>query len=135
MCVARSMPVLRRVALADVGVEHADTLPVRLVLLDELDVPRGLLVGVVRLAAIENDLQSDVEIDLIDGASQIGHERSGGEENRSRMPGEILAARLDHLLDGGGGAILEREIDHVAEHGDACDWVWLFWVERYIIRG
>src|SRR5436305_79283 len=46
----------------DDGIEHTDFLPVVLVLVDELLVPLGILVGVVRLPVLEHHVQGHVPV-------------------------------------------------------------------------
>src|SRR3954453_1000679 len=74
-------PLMR--SLAHVGIKHANSLPVRLVFVDELLMPRGVLIGVVRFAGVENHVERDVVVRLIHGARQIGNKRSRSEENCS----------------------------------------------------
>src|SRR5205823_3307446 len=72
----------------EVRVEDADLLPVVLVLLDESQVTRVVLVLVVRGLVGEDHVERHVEVAVVDGAVQVG-ERARGEVDRSLVPGEI----------------------------------------------
>ena len=52
--------------LAHIRIEDTDAVPGGFVLGDELDVPWGLLIGIVGFASVEDHLQSDVEVGLVD---------------------------------------------------------------------
>src|SRR5260370_7757810 len=56
----------------DVGIEHSYLFPKRLGLLDEFNVSRGGLIGVVSGAALEDDVQRHVELQIIHFALVIG---------------------------------------------------------------
>src|SRR3954447_2175959 len=72
----------------EVRVEDANLLPVLLVFLDEFQVPRVVLVLVVRGLVRKDDVQRHVEVAVVDGAVQVG-ECTRGEIDRSLVPGEI----------------------------------------------
>ena len=74
-----------RVALFHVGIKDPDPVPIRLVGVDELDVPRMGLIGVVRDAAVEDDVQGDV--------GRSGWMRIAASRYLPRTPTRFLPAR------------------------------------------
>src|SRR5581483_6019130 len=75
------------------------------------------LVGVVRGLAVEDQVQAHVELEVVDRPAQLRGPRATGEVNRTRVAGEVLLARLDEPVPGGGGGVAEGEVDVVREQG------------------
>src|SRR5438270_7294388 len=50
----------------DRRIKDTDLRPVLAVLVDELDMARGVLIRVVRLARVEDDMERDVEVPVVD---------------------------------------------------------------------
>jgi hypothetical protein len=72
-------------------------LPIYLVLLDELQMPRMYLVSIMVRLGRKDYMQTDVERAVIDGSLQSRFQLSAGEEDRARMAGQVFPASLDEF--------------------------------------
>src|SRR5262249_40930188 len=117
--VTRSSVVTRLPSAAglDPGVEDADLLPVRAVLLDELLVPRVFLVDVVRGLVLEHHVERDVELLVVDGPRELTGQGADAERHGPVVAGEVLLASGHEPLLRLGRGVVQGEEDVVGEDG------------------
>src|SRR5207249_3566993 len=95
-------------------IEDADLLPVVLVLLDELLVAGVLLVLIVGRLVLEDQVQSDVEVAVVDVAVEVLAANASGEVDGAIVIGQVLLAGLNKLLLRLVRVLLEGEVNHVS---------------------
>src|SRR5512145_1462297 len=97
------------------GIEDTHLRPVGLVLLDEGEMPRVGLVGVVRRLVGEDDVQGDVVLAVVHGPGELVTPAPGGEEKRTGMTREFVETGLNQPLCLLGGSVDDGEVDVVGQ--------------------
>jgi len=77
----------------------------------------GRLVAVVGGAVREDEVESHLEVALVDRAGEVRLEPAAGKEDDASVAGEAAPAGGEQLVDGRLGLVLQGEVDAVTEHG------------------
>lgn len=101
-------------SIAKIGIEDANFRPIGLLPLDEFQVARRCLIGVVRRAIFENGVQNDVEVH-VDRAVVFGLATPHREIDQTWMVGQIGLAVIQQRVDGFIAAVFGREENLVCE--------------------
>ncbi len=99
------------------GVEHPDTSPVVAVLVDEDQMLGSGLVRIMGGLIAKDDMQTDLEIAIVDLTLVFGSQRTDGEERHTGVVLQIGMAGPDQPVDRLLGGILQCEEDVVGKHG------------------
>ncbi len=103
-----------------VSVEDANLSPGFLILSDKLQMIFNGLIGVVRRAGIEDDVQADVESVIVNRPSVFLCQRPSRKEIDTRMILQILVARIHERLNIRGRRILQLEEHDMRQFLTCC---------------
>src|SRR6185437_8292047 len=87
-------------------IEYADALPGFLVFSDETLMGGRFLIDIVGCLIAENDVQTNIEVVVVDLTAQFVGQHTAGEEDDPGMTGQVFAARLQQARSGGCRAIV-----------------------------
>jgi hypothetical protein len=99
------------------GIENPHLFPRRLILFDELQVARVLLVCVMIRQRLKHNVQSYVERTVVDRPGERVAQDTGAEVHLSRMTSKILPTGIDQPLSGLGRILMQSEVDVVDDLG------------------
>ena len=101
--------------------------PVSLLFFNKAVMLGSLLIGIVARPVVKNNVQSDIEIPVIDLPGEIGIQLTGREKDHPGVIRKIFFAGSDEVIHSLGRSIIQSEINIVRKHAVLPSYFVLSW--------